>query len=222
MAKELHGSFGLQPALDRLVGESGDAEGELRLGDAGLDAQRLGDHMPRPTDGFRYVVEPHVAEIVKSPGFHDRLLTQARKFLQRVAVRWNNAFVASRRPRYLADVKVTPRIEAEVVGSVEVAGGTGIRPTAPARKEPAIGIEDADPAPGRLRAGCGGTRPHRRPIAQFCDKDAASGVDDNLARPRDVGPLLQELAVGTEELKAAVLAVGNNDRAIGCDRDPLP
>ena len=86
MAEKLHGGFGLEPALDRLVSQSRDAEGELGLGDARLDAQRLGHHVPRPADRLGHVVEPHVAETVKSPGFHDRLLTQANEFLQRVAV----------------------------------------------------------------------------------------------------------------------------------------
>ena len=48
--------------LIALVGERRDAEGELGLGDAGLDAERLGDHMARPADRLRHVVEPHVAE----------------------------------------------------------------------------------------------------------------------------------------------------------------
>ena len=86
VAEELHRGLGLEPALDRLVGEGRDAEGELGLGDAGLDAERLGDHVARPADRLGHVVEPHVAEAVESPGFHDRLLTQAGEFLERVAI----------------------------------------------------------------------------------------------------------------------------------------
>ena len=74
MAEELHRGLGLEPALDGLVGEGRDAEGELGLGDAGLDAERFGDHVARPADRLGDVVEPHVAETVESPGFHDRLL----------------------------------------------------------------------------------------------------------------------------------------------------
>ena len=50
VAEELHGSLGLEPALDGLIGEGRDAEGELGLGDAGLDAERLDDHVARPAN----------------------------------------------------------------------------------------------------------------------------------------------------------------------------
>ncbi len=126
MAEKLHGGLGLEPALDGLIGEGRDAEGELGLGDAGLHAERFGDHVARPADRLRDVVEPHVAETVESPGFHDRLLTQAGEFLKRVAVGGNRASIAARRPGHLADVEVAPRIEAEVMGCVEVAGGTRV------------------------------------------------------------------------------------------------
>ena len=86
VAEELHRGLGLEPALDAIVGERRDAEGELGLGDARLDAERLDQHVPRPADRLGHVVEPHVAEAVESPGFHDRLLTQADELLERVAV----------------------------------------------------------------------------------------------------------------------------------------
>ncbi len=97
MAEELHGGLGLEPALDGLIGEGRDAEGELGLGDAGLNAERFGDHVARPANRLGHVVEPHVAETVESPGFHDRLLTQPRKFLERVAV-GGDACLDCRRP----------------------------------------------------------------------------------------------------------------------------
>lgn len=130
--EELHGSLGLEPALDCLEGEGRDAEGELGLCDTGLDAERFGDHMARQTDRLRDVIEPHVAETVESPGFHFRLLIPANEFLERMAVGGNGASIAARRPGHLANVKVTPRIEAEVVGREEVPGCTGVRSTTPA------------------------------------------------------------------------------------------
>ena len=49
MTEKLHGSFGLQPALDALEGQGRDAKGELGLGDARLHAERLG-HARAPAD----------------------------------------------------------------------------------------------------------------------------------------------------------------------------
>ena len=124
--EELHGSLGLEPALDGLVGEGRDTEGELGLGDAGLNAERFDDHVARPANRLRDVVELHVAETVESPGFHDRLLIQAGKFLERVAVGGDRAAIAARRPGHLGDVEVAPRIEADVVGREKVAGDTRV------------------------------------------------------------------------------------------------
>ena len=72
VAEKLDGGLGLQPPLDGLVGERRDAEGELGLGDARLDAERFGDHMAPAADRLGHVVQPHVAEPVETPGFHDR------------------------------------------------------------------------------------------------------------------------------------------------------
>ena len=47
-------------------------EGELRLGDARLHAQRLDQHVRRPQLRRRDVVQPHVAETVEAPGFHGK------------------------------------------------------------------------------------------------------------------------------------------------------
>ncbi len=53
-------------------------------------------------------------------------------------------------------------------------------------------VEDADPSPGRVRGGRGRPRPHPRTEAQLRNVHAPAGVDDDLAGPRDVGPLLEE------------------------------
>ena len=37
-------------------------------------AERFGNHVARPANRLRNLVEPYVAETVESPGFHDRLL----------------------------------------------------------------------------------------------------------------------------------------------------
>src|SRR5439155_11068501 len=74
--------------------------------------------------------------------------------------------------------------------------------------------EDTEPSPGRVRGRRGRPWPHPRTEAQLRDVHAPAGVDENLAGPRDIGPFLEELAVGTEELKATVLAVGHDDRAV--------
>src|SRR5262249_29478076 len=108
MAEELDRGLGLETARDALVRESPDAEGELGLGDAGLDAERLGDHVARPADWLRHVIQPHVAEVVESPGFHARLLAKAGELLERVAIGRDRAAIAPARPGHLAHIKVPP------------------------------------------------------------------------------------------------------------------
>src|SRR5262245_31204143 len=151
MAEELHGRLGVEPALDGFIGQRRDTEGELRLGDAGLNAERFGDHMARPANRILDIVQPHVAEAVESPGFHDGLLPHAGEFLERVAVGGDLASMAARRPGHLTDVEVAPGIEAEIMRSIEVAWGTRVRPAAPAGEQPAVMVEDAHPSPGRIR-----------------------------------------------------------------------
>src|SRR5262249_39043956 len=101
------------------------------------------------------------------------------------------------------------------------AGRTRIRPAPPAGEQPAVAVEDADPSPGRVRGRRRRPRPHPRTEAQLRDVHATDGVDEHLAGPRNVGPFLEECAVGAEELEAAVLAVGHDDRAVGPHGDPV-
>ena len=68
--EELDRRLGFQPPLDAVVGQRGDALGELRLGDARLHAERFDDDVAGAATGFGHVVEPHVAEGVEPPGFH--------------------------------------------------------------------------------------------------------------------------------------------------------
>ena len=74
VAEELDGGLRFQPALDAVVGQRRDSLGELCFGDARLHAERFDQDVPRTTDGFGNVVEPHVVEAVESPGFHGSIL----------------------------------------------------------------------------------------------------------------------------------------------------
>src|SRR5207244_9028175 len=70
MAEELDRRLGLQPALDAVIRECRNAQRQLRLGDARLNAERLDEDVSRAADRLGNVVEAHVVERVKAPGFH--------------------------------------------------------------------------------------------------------------------------------------------------------
>ena len=72
--EELQRCLGFQAAFDAVEGQRRDALGQLRFGDARLNAQRLDQDMPWPADWLRHVVEPHVVEAVETPCFHRWIL----------------------------------------------------------------------------------------------------------------------------------------------------
>lgn len=70
MSEQLDRRLGLQTALDAVEGQGWNSFGELRLGNAGLHAHWLDQHVATLTGRWRNIVQPHVVEIVESPGFH--------------------------------------------------------------------------------------------------------------------------------------------------------
>src|SRR5207253_10773884 len=70
MSEELERRLGLQPVLDAVVSQRRNPQGQLRLGDARLYAQRLDQDVSRRTRRLGHVVEAHVTEAVEAPGFH--------------------------------------------------------------------------------------------------------------------------------------------------------
>src|SRR5205814_6849489 len=59
------------------------------------------------------------------------------------------------------------------------------------------------------------------PPPQLGDVDAAGRVEPDLGRALDVAPLLDEGALSCEDLDPAVLAVGDQDAAVGGHRDAV-
>src|SRR2546426_10475999 len=68
--EELDGRLGFEAALDAVESQRRDSLRKLCLRDARLHTERLNQYVSRRTDGFGHVVEPHVVESVKTPGFH--------------------------------------------------------------------------------------------------------------------------------------------------------
>src|SRR5437867_3469701 len=124
------------------------------------------------------------------------------------------------RPGNLAHVHVALRVDRDAVRRREAAGRRRIRP-APARQHPAVAIVDADAT--RLDVA-------RRPVAarrlprlppELRDVGAPGAVEHDVRRAARVGPLGQVLAVGAEDLDAVVLAVADEDAAVGGDGDAV-
>jgi len=63
--------LGFEAALDTVESQSRDSLRKLCLRNARLHTERFNQNVSRRTDRFGHVVEPHVVESVKSPGFHD-------------------------------------------------------------------------------------------------------------------------------------------------------
>ena len=68
--KKLNGGLGFESALHAVECQGWNAKRELRLGDARLNAERLNQDVAGKAFRNRDFIEAHVAETVKSPGFH--------------------------------------------------------------------------------------------------------------------------------------------------------
>src|SRR5688572_16015409 len=124
------------------------------------------------------------------------------------------------RVRHFADVHVGLGIHAQSVRSDESAGIGHLR-LAPAREQGAIAIEDADAA---VRGIFAHAETIRRLIGippELGHVRAARAVEHDVRRALDVRPLLQELALGAEDLDPIVLAIAHEHAAVGGDADTV-
>src|SRR4029077_18583379 len=110
-------------------------------------------------------------------------------------------------------VDVTPRVDSQAVRRREAAGRFG-HGSAPARENPTVTIEDADPAVPRFFHRPQALRGLARVPPQLGDVGPALRVEHEVSRPLGVRPLAEILAVRAEDLDAVVLAVANEDAAV--------
>src|SRR5262249_42735885 len=122
------------------------------------------------------------------------------------AVARHQALVSARGQDDFADIDVAVRIDAQVVRGEEIARRAGIAVAAEPREELSFKVKDAQAGPNR---GTGRRLPGKqsRAPADLGHEHAVMTVDDNLHWPGHVGPRRQKLAVGREDLNAAILAV---------------
>src|SRR5262245_26695342 len=120
------------------------------------------------------------------------------KLLQRVTARRYQSAIAARRHYDLGYIEVATRVHADVVGGEKVAGRARVASATPPRLQPAAAVEDADPPASGILRWRRRARPHARAVTQFRHIDIASRVDEYLARPGDVAPFRQKIAVRTE------------------------
>src|SRR5262249_23726301 len=150
-----------------------------------------------------------------NPGEMSLLQRQPNELLERVTRGWHQPFASAPGHRHLGHVEVATRIDPDPVRDEEVARGTGIRASAPACLEDPAAVEDADPAAGSAGFRGAGAGPAARVKAQLRHVNPAGLlVDQELKRPGHVVPLSLIAPVRREELEAAVLAVGDVDRAV--------
>ena len=159
---------------------------------------------------------------VRGANFHEFPgRADANKFLQRMAIGRDQAAVAAGRQRDFADVEVAERSTQMSCGAKKSPAAHGLSPPPQRACNSPRRIEDAHasagrgcPAAARCRGTCRRDSPTRRRIR--CRR-----VDRHLAGPGHVGPLGEKLAVGREELQAAVLAIGDIHRPGAIDRDAV-
>src|SRR5262249_42542144 len=118
----------------------------------------------------------------------------------------------------LGNVEIAVRIDPQPVRREEAARRTGIVGVPPASEQLAVAIEDTDTAAGSAGLRGPGAGPAASAATQLGDVDpAVPSIDEHLARPGQVGPLVLKLALRGEELQPAVLAIGDEDGAILVD-----
>src|SRR5262245_52076870 len=123
----------------------------------------------------------------------------AYKLLQRMTRPRHYARTAARGQRHLGNINVAARIDPDVVRRKEIARCRRILAAAPARVQLAMHIEHTHAAaclPWLMRPS---PRPPTGAKAQLGNVEHARLVDENLARPRHIGPLAEILPVLCEK-----------------------
>src|SRR2546425_3918820 len=143
-----------------------------------------------------------------------------RELLERVAALGDVAAASRERPRHLAHIHVTPRIDPDAVRCGKATGRDGVRP-APAGEHMAVPIVDADAARPDLAGRSVAARGLTLLPPELRDVGASLAVEHQVRRASRVGPLGEVLAVGTEDLDAIVFAVADEDAPVGGDGDAV-
>jgi hypothetical protein len=88
MAEQLERCLRFEPTFDAVVGERWNAIGELRLGDAWLHAQWLYQNMPWSQFGHGNIIQAKIAESIKTPSSHGKILGWARHSKPTGLIKW--------------------------------------------------------------------------------------------------------------------------------------
>src|SRR5712692_8048105 len=181
----------------------------------------LGNGYARRTDAVAQLFHTQLLRVSHCLSFASPRRSRLQgEFLEGVTVRGRVPPAHREGPGHLAHVDVALRVHRDAVRRREVAGSARLGP-APAREHAALGIEDAHPPGPRLRDGPLTTRGLARVPPQLGDEGAALGVEDEVGRTLGVRPLAQILALGAEDLDAIVLAVADEDPAVGSHGDAV-
>src|SRR5262249_28272565 len=142
--------------------------------------------------------------------------TAQRELLKRMTGGRGQAATDRKRPRHFADVDVPAGVDGDTVWRGEAARRAGVG-AAPSGQQPAVLVIDADAAVSRLVD---------RPVAlrrlslvppQLGDVGAPVAIEHDVRGSLRVGPLLEILAVGAEDLDAIVLAIAHEYAAVPVD-----
>src|SRR5438552_11739243 len=152
------------------------------------------------------------------------------ELLERVTGRRDQTLARADRPGDLGNVEVAVRVERQTVRCAEVPGATRIGGAPgfvdrtiiaePCQDRAAV-VEDRDAARTVARDRSGAERPETFAPRQLGDDGDAARIEYELRRPLHLGPLSEELTVGTEDLDPIVLAIAHEDAAIRVDRDAV-
>ncbi len=101
--------------------------------------------------------------------------------------------------------------------SGEITGHVWIVSTSPTSLEFSVPAEHADSTtrPFRFRIRCPG------PPTQFGDEHIVPVVQEHVAGPGKIRPLLQECSIRSKPLQAAVFTIGDHDAAVTVHRDAV-
>jgi len=92
---------------------------------------------------------------------------------------------------------------------------------APARKQPACGIKDGETCMAQLGDGAEAVRIVADVLGELGDIDSTHRVEGQVCGALRVGPLLEEVAVGAEDLKSDRFTVAHEAPTVGCTGDPV-
>src|SRR5438445_1515320 len=109
-----------------------------------------------------------------------------------MAARRNHPAIAPCRPDDFADIQIASGVDAQVMGSEEVAWRTRIPLAGPTSQEATLEVEHANAGTRQVRTRRSLPRKHSGMPTDLGNENAVAAVDKNLHRPRHIRPLGEE------------------------------